>query len=361
MIFRQMLDPESSTWTYLLADEISREAVLIDPVREQFERDRQLIEELGLRLVFTLETHVHADHVTAAGLLRQHLGSRSVISEQAGVGCADLPVKDGDAIRFGRYTLEVRATPGHTSGCVTYVNAEQTLAFTGDALLIRGCGRTDFQGGDPRRLYRSVQDKIFSLPDDCVVCPAHDYKGRTQSTIREEKLYNPRLGARRDEEQFVEIMARLQLAMPQKMAVAVPANLDCGLSPEERQAPPSPRVSWAPLSRTATGVPEVEPAWLAQHLGHVRVVDVREPEELQGPLGRIPGSESVPMEALERAAQGWNRREPLVLVCRSGGRSGRAARLLEGMGFSQIASMAGGMCNWNAKYQEDPNSELSGG
>ena len=154
MLFRQLFDAESSTYTYLLADEETREAVIIDPVLEQLDRDIGLLRDLGLTLRYALDTHVHADHVTALGSLREKLGAQTVLSANAGVGCADIAAHDGDLIRFGRHALEVRETPGHTAGCVTYVTDDRRMAFTGDALLIRGCGRTDFQEGNAHQLYR---------------------------------------------------------------------------------------------------------------------------------------------------------------------------------------------------------------
>lgn len=228
MNFRQLFDPETSTYTYLLADDRTLEAVLIDPVREHVERDVTLLRELGLRLLYTLETHVHADHVTASGLLRERLGSKVVVGARAGVQNADLALGDGVGVRFGEHWLEARETPGHTGGCVTFHWPDAKRAFTGDALLIRGCGRTDFQQGDPRRLFHSVRDRIFTLPDDTQLHPAHDYQGRTVTTVGEEKRFNPRLGTARTEEEFVQIMGALKLAYPKRMDEAVPANLVSG-------------------------------------------------------------------------------------------------------------------------------------
>jgi glyoxylase-like metal-dependent hydrolase (beta-lactamase superfamily II) len=233
MIFRQLLDPATSTYTYLLGDEETREAVLIDPVREQVGRDVELIEQLGLRLTQALETHVHADHVTAGGLLRQRLGCRLVVGERAGVPTADHHVRDGEAIRFGRHVLEARSTPGHTDGCVTYVCAEEGMAFTGDALFIRGCGRTDFQQGNPRTLWASVHEKIFSLPDDTRLYPGHDYEGRSLTTVQEEKRFNPRLGGGRSLDEFIELMEGLHLPPPGRIDEAVPANLASGITEPE--------------------------------------------------------------------------------------------------------------------------------
>jgi sulfur dioxygenase len=230
VLFRQLFEPESSTFTYLLADPIRREAVLIDPVRETIERDIELLRELDLTLVHTLETHVHADHVTSSGTLRERLGSRSVVSAMGGAPCADVLVGEGDELLFGDRWLEVRATPGHTDGCVSYVLDDHSMVFTGDALLIRGTGRTDFQQGDPRRLYASVTTKLFTLPDDTRVFPAHDYRGMTSSTIGEEKAHNRRLGGGRSVDEFVAIMQSLRLADPKQIAEAVPANLACGVA-----------------------------------------------------------------------------------------------------------------------------------
>ncbi len=229
MLFRQLFDPETSTYTYLLGDETSREAVIIDSVREQLERDTTLLRELDLKLVCALETHVHADHVTASGRLREATGAKIALSAEAGVGNADRGLRDGDKITFGAHTLEARATPGHTSGCMTFVCHEEGCAFTGDALLIRGCGRTDFQQGNAHTLYDSVQRKILSLPGDTKLYPGHDYKGRTVSTVDEERRFNARLGTDKSEADFVAIMAGLDLAYPKRIDEAVPANLESGL------------------------------------------------------------------------------------------------------------------------------------
>ncbi|HIA01679.1 MAG TPA: MBL fold metallo-hydrolase [Myxococcales bacterium] len=229
MFLRQLFDPESSTYSYLLADEQTGKAVLIDPVLEQVDRDLTLISELGFSLEYTLETHVHADHVTGAGVIRERVGSQSIMSKVDGASCADILVDDGEVVCFGRYGLEARATPGHTAGCTSWVTLDQKAIFTGDALLIRSCGRTDFQGGDSRRLFHSIHDHIFSLPDDTTVYPAHDYTGRTCSTVGEEKRLNPRLGGGRSIDEFVVIMDGLNLPQPKRMDEVLPANLDCGI------------------------------------------------------------------------------------------------------------------------------------
>src|SRR6187455_1472812 len=218
LVFRQLFDPQSATYTYLVADRNSREALLVDPVFEQARRDAALIEELGLRLKWTLETHVHADHVTGAWLLRQKLGSKIAISAASGAEGADSYLKALDRVAFGKRHLEARATPGHTGGCMTYVLDDASMAFTGDALLIRGCGRTDFQEGSPQRLFRSVRDRVFTLPDDCLIYPGHDYRGLTASSVAEEKRYNPRLAESIGEGDFVGYMTNLGLAHPKLMA-----------------------------------------------------------------------------------------------------------------------------------------------
>lgn len=233
-LFRQLFEKDSSTFTYLLADALHPEkpALLIDPVDKTVDRDLSLVKELGLKLIYALNTHVHADHVTGTGLIKSKVpGVKSIISKASNAS-ADVFIEPGEKIYFGDLFLEVRATPGHTSGCVTYVTGDGSnqpyprMAFTGDALLIRGCGRTDFQGGSSYQLYESVHSQIFSLPKDTLVYPAHDYKGFTVSTVGEEIQYNPRLT--KDKETFKEIMENLKLPYPKMMDVAVPANMVCG-------------------------------------------------------------------------------------------------------------------------------------
>ncbi len=227
MIFRQMFDAESSTYTYLIGDEKSGEAALIDSVQEQAERDAKVLKELGLTLKYLLETHVHADHITAVTRLKtQFAEAKSVVSAQGGAPCADHLAQDGDLFRLGELEIRVLATPGHTNGCISYQVGERV--FTGDALLIRGCGRTDFQEGSASQLYDSVTQKLFALPDQTQVYPGHNYIGLTSSTIGEEKQHNPRLGGGKSKADFVAIMDNLKLAQPAKIMEAVPANLKCG-------------------------------------------------------------------------------------------------------------------------------------
>jgi glyoxylase-like metal-dependent hydrolase (beta-lactamase superfamily II)/rhodanese-related sulfurtransferase len=348
MFFRQLFDAESSTFSYLLADARTREAVLIDPVLDQVARDATLIGELGVKLVAVVDTHVHADHVTAAATLRARFGCPTVLGERTGAPCADRLVKEGDTLPFGRHELRAMETPGHTDGCLSWVTADGAMVFTGDALLVRGCGRTDFQHGDARTLYRSVTQKIFPLPDETTVYPAHDYQGRTASTVGEERRHNPRLGGGKTENDFVAIMAGLGLPYPKKMDLAVPANLACGVVPSSG-APVEIDRSWAPVVLTAAGVPEVTPAWLAANRGAAHVVDVREPDEYRGELGHVEDAELAPLATVASRAAGWDRARPIVTICRSGGRSGKAALELARLGFAQVASMAGGMRRWHAE------------
>jgi len=231
---------------------------------------------------------------------------------------------------------------------MTFVTADRKAAFTGDALLIRGSGRTDFQQGDARKLYRSVHDKSSTLPDDAVIYPAHDYKGFSCSTVAEEKGLNPRLGGNKSEDEFVDIMANLGLAPPMRIDVAVPANLQVGLfDSDSRIERLHPR--WAQVQRTPTGVPEVSTDWVAQHAGDdMNIVDVRELREItSGDLaGVVRGAENIPLGTLEEVVHTWDRRKPVVVICRSGGRSGRAALLLEHLGFHRVVLMRGCMLQW---------------
>ncbi|KAI5067162.1 hypothetical protein GOP47_0017690 [Adiantum capillus-veneris] len=235
LLFRQLFEKESSTYTYLLADlaHPDKPAVLVDPVDQTVDRDLNLVKQLGLKLIYAMNTHVHADHITGTGLIKKQMPNvRSLIS-RASCAKADIFVDPGEKIHVGNLLLEVRPTPGHTAGCVTYVTGEgegqpyPRMAFTGDALLIRGCGRTDFQGGDAHELYKSVHTQIFSLPRETLLYPAHDYKGQTVTTVGEEILHNPRLS--KDEESFNTIMENLGLAYPKMFDVAVPANMVCGI------------------------------------------------------------------------------------------------------------------------------------
>ncbi|OFX04786.1 MAG: MBL fold metallo-hydrolase [Alphaproteobacteria bacterium RIFCSPHIGHO2_12_FULL_66_14] len=347
LVFRQLFDPTSSTYTYLLGCSASGEAVLIDSVFEQVRRDAALVAELGLTLTWTLDTHVHADHVTGAWLLKQRLGSRIALAAASGASGADRLLEDGDRVEFGKRAFEVRATPGHTNGCLTYVLDDESMAFTGDCLLIRGSGRTDFQQGDPRALYRSVRSRIFALPESCLLYPAHDYRGLTVSSVIEEKKFNPRLGGEVGENDYVGYMKNLDLPHPKKIDEAVPANLRCGQPGNEAKDSGEP--TWAPLRFTFGGVWEVEPPWLEENLAKVRVLDVREPSEFAGPLGHIRGATLIPLGELAARAPELPKDRPVVAVCRAGSRSAHATAILQKAGFADVANLPGGMLRWRAE------------
>jgi len=347
LIFRQLFDQQSSTYTYLLADPGAREAVLIDPVFEQARRDAALVAELGVKLLWTIETHVHADHITGAWLHKQRLGSRIALGANGGAEGADRLLAHGDRVDFGDRALEARATPGHTDGCMTLVLDDHSMAFTGDAVLIRGCGRTDFQQGSPHALYRSVREQVFSLPEGCLLYPAHDYRGLTVSSVGEERMFNPRLGGQILEDDFAGYMNNLGLAHPKQMEVAVPANLRCGRV--ESAAAGGEDADWAPLVYTFAGIWEIQPEWLEEHLQDVQIVDVREHSEFNGALGHVPGARLVPLGSIPERAGEFLKERPVVTVCRSGARSAQATVLLRKAGFDKVANLAGGMLRWRAQ------------
>jgi sulfur dioxygenase len=226
LIFQQLFDVESSTFTYLLGDRLTKEALLIDPVLENVDRDLKLMSDLGLHLLYVLETHIHADHVTGAGEIRKRTGAKSVLPVNSNADCVDQNIQDHEILRFGNFFLKALATPGHTDASFSYYC--EGMVFTGDALLIRGTGRTDFQGGSADQLFESVMSRLFTLPPETEIYPAHDYHGFTSSTIEAEIQHNPRLGNGRSKEEFKEIMAALKLPYPKKIDTALPANLACG-------------------------------------------------------------------------------------------------------------------------------------
>ena len=345
MIFRQLFDLGSSTYTYLLADPAAREAILIDPVFEQHARDAALIRELGLELVCTLDTHCHADHVTGAWLMQTAFGSRLGLSSRYGAQNVNLPLADGDVVRFGARSLEVRATPGHTQGCLSFVSEDHAMAFTGDALLVRGAGRTDFQQGDASQLFRSIREKLLTLPDECLVLPAHDYEGRTASTIGEERRHNPRIGGGAREEDFVGYMNNLGLPHPKQLAVAVPANMRAG-KPEDGRLPPRP--DWGPVVVTYAGLAEIAPEWVASHRGEVHVLDVRSLAEYEGELGHVDGAQLIPIDELRARLAEVSVDKPVVVVCQTGRRSGLGAAILAKSGVTRVANVAGGMVAWRS-------------
>lgn len=231
MHFRQLFEPLSSTYTYLLGCEATGDAVLIDPVVNSIERDLEAVHRLGLRLAYTIDTHIHADHITAARHLKERVSSRIAAPAMDALPCVDLGLSEGVPLQIGSITVEPMHTPGHTEGHHAYRVGQRV--FTGDALLIDGCGRTDFQNGDAATLYHSVTQKLFALPDDLLVLPGHDYHGRQVSSIGHEKRHNCRLGQGRSVQEFTTLMAGLNLPHPKFIDYAVPGNRQCGACPSD--------------------------------------------------------------------------------------------------------------------------------
>jgi glyoxylase-like metal-dependent hydrolase (beta-lactamase superfamily II)/rhodanese-related sulfurtransferase len=347
LIFRQLFDQQSSTYTYLLADGATGQAVLVDPVFEQERRDAALIDELGLRLLYTIDTHIHADHVTGAWMLKRRTGSQIAISAASGAEGADRYLSHGDRCGLGSRYLVVHATPGHTNGCITLVLDDGTMAFTGDCLLIRGTGRTDFQHGDPRAMFRAVHNQIFTLPESCLLYPAHDYRGLTVTSVGEERRFNPRLGGELCEDDFAGYMMNLHLPHPKQIDLAVPANLKCGAAASDPTQLAEP--DWAPLTYNFAGIWEINPQWLEENLRSIQIVDVREPDEFNGPLGRIPEARLISLGDLARRVGELTNERPIVTVCRAGGRSAQATAILRQSGFEAVANLAGGMLRWRAE------------
>ncbi len=336
MIFRQLFDSTSSTYTYLLASRPGGEALIIDPVLERVERYLKLIEELDLKLVKAVDTHVHADHITGLGALRDHTKCITVMGEQSGVDVVSMRVSDGDRLSIEGISMGVIYTPGHTDDSYSFTLPDRV--FTGDTLLIRGTGRTDFQNGDPRAQYDSIFNRLLKLPDETLVFPAHDYKGDTVSTIGEERAHNPRLQVRSIEE-YAALMAGLNLPNPKMMDVAVPANLRQGLHQEEVA-----RRGWALTAEAAQA--------LVGQPGSV-LIDLREKAERER-HGCIPGALHAPYPdlaenigaggVLHELATATGKR--LVFFCAYGERSAMAVQAAQDAGLSQAVHIEGGMAAW---------------
>jgi sulfur dioxygenase len=344
----QLFDPASSSYTYLVFDEATREALIIDPVDEQLTRDLAALREHGLKLIWTLETHAHADHITSAGLLAEHAGARTAAPEGCGIGTAAVQLKHGDVLRFGSEQLRALHTPGHTAGSMSYV--WRNHVFTGDTLLINGCGRTDFQSGNSAALYRSLTEVLFALPDETVVWPGHDYQGRSHSTIGAEKRGNPRVAGKTLAE-FKAIMDELHLPQPKRIHEAVPANLSSGLrhdagAPGQVAADPaSPRPAEGYAGDVA---PRLAYEWWQQ--GAAVLVDVRSDAEREW-VGFVPGA--VPLawkqwpgmavnpgfdEGIKAAVPPGKK---ALLFCRSGVRSMAAARRATELGIEAYNILEG--------------------
>ncbi len=344
MIFRQLFDADSSTYTYILGCEQSREAIVIDPVFERHVRDSALLRELNLSVKYTLDTHVHADHVTGAWLMRDAYKAQIGLCGEYHASGVDIELADGDVLGFGEHCVTAWATPGHTNGCMTYVTNDKAMAFTGDSLMIRGAGRTDFQSGDVHVLWQSIREKLFSLPDDCLVYPGHDYMGRSVSTIGEERRYNPRIGGEAKEEDFVGYMNNLGLPHPKLLDIALPANLESGKPDENANASPA---SWGPVAITFAGIPEIEPDWVARHLTEVTLLDVRDAVEYEGEHGHIRNAVLIPLNELRERLTELDDTKPIVAICQSGKRSAMATQILKQAGLNRVANLPGGLIHWS--------------
>jgi sulfur dioxygenase len=337
VIFRQLFDSVSCTYTYLLAGGRGGEALIIDPVLEKVERYLRLLKELDVKLVKAIDTHTHADHITGLGSLRDRTHCITVMGEQSGVDVVSMRIGDGDRIGIEGVTLEAVYTPGHTSDSYCFVMPDRV--FTGDTLLIRGTGRTDFQNGDPRAEYHSIFDRLLALPDETLVYPAHDYKGDTVSTIGEERAFNPRLQVASIDE-YVDVMNSLHLPNPKMMDVAIPANIHIGLRQEEIA-----RRGWALTASEAlplVGRKDVE------------FIDLREAQE-RARHGVIPGSRHVPYAHLDRelatlhelsAATG----KRLLFYCAFGERSAMAVEAAHDAGLATARHIEGGLDAWKKAH-----------
>ena len=336
MIFRQLFDSTSATYTYLLASRQGGEALIIDPVLEKVDRYLQLVRELDLKLVKAVDTHLHADHVTGLGALRDRTHCITVMGEQTHADVVSMRVAEGDRIEIEGLRLDVIYTPGHTDDSYSYLLADRV--FTGDTLLIRGTGRTDFQNGDSRAQYDSIFNKLLKLPDEMLVYPAHDYKGDTVSTIGEEKLFNPRLKVKSIDE-YVALMANLKLANPKMMDVAVPANMHVGLHQDEIA-----RKGWAVSAAEAIAL---------RGRPDIAIIDLREKTEREK-HGVIPGSLHAPYPSLpEEIGAGGMLHElakatgkRIVFYCAFGERSAMAVQAAQDAGLATACHIQGGIDAW---------------
>jgi rhodanese-related sulfurtransferase len=274
--------------------------------------------------------------------MHQATGCAIALAATARAENVTLPLVHGDRVCFGGRALEVRSTPGHTDGCLTFVLDDHSAAFTGDALLVRGCGRCDFQQGDAHTLWRSITEQILSLPESCLLYPGHDYTGRGVTSVAEEKAYNARLGGSATERDFVGHMQNMKLPHPRLIAVALPGNLRSG-RPRDGQSQP---VAWAPLEFSYAGLPQLSPAWLAAHRQAVTVLDVRSREEFDGPDGHLSGSLLIPLPELEERLTEIPAERPVLVVCHSGSRSALATQQLLKAGRQQVANLRGGLVRW---------------
>lgn len=360
MLFKQLFDTESCTYTYLIADLSNKEAVLIDPVDTQLDVYLTLLKDNDLTLKYSLETHVHADHVTASGQLRQKLGAKTAVSSLCGAGSADIQIQDGDVFEFGKAeTIKVIATPGHTPGSISFLWKDRV--FTGDALLVDGCGRTDFQGGSAEAQYDSVTQRLFTLPDDTIMYPGHDYKGRWISNIAQERTSNSRLAGKTKAE-FVDIMANLNLPKPKLIDMAVPANRFCGVDEDVANQAAEQRVEGSDPTRKLTSMEElinqvmqniteidVQKAKDLIATSSVTVVDVREESEFNS--GHIDNAILLPRGVLEfkigKVSELEDKSAAVIVYCATGKRSALSANAMQIMGYTNVLSISGGYQAWS--------------
>lgn len=351
----QLFDPTSSTYTYVLFDQVTREALIIDPVDEQIERDLATLREYGLKLVWTIETHAHADHITSAGKLAELAGAKTAAPVGCGIGTASVQLEHGGTLQFGGEVLSALHTPGHTAGSMSFL--WRNHVFTGDTLLINGCGRTDFQSGSAQDLYHSLTQILFKLPADTTVWPGHDYQGRSHSSIGQEIAHNPRI-AGKSEAEFIAIMDALHLPRPRRIDEAVPANLTSGIRHD---------VDGAQLMQARPGQPgyagDVSPqlAWQWVQSGEAVLIDVRSDAEREW-VGFVPGAVAVAWKqwpgmalnagfdaAVQAAASG----KKLVMLCRSGVRSVAAAKRATELGLEAYNILEG--------FEGDPDGQAHRG
>jgi len=359
MLFKQLFDEKSCTYTYLIADLNSKDAVLIDPVETNLDIYLILLNEHNLTLKYSLETHVHADHITASGMLRQQLGCKTAVSSLCGAETADIQIQDGDIFKISQDEyIKAVATPGHTIGSVSFLWRDRI--FTGDTLLIDGCGRTDFQGGDAGNLYDSITQRILTLQDDTLIYPGHDYNGRWVSNVRQERSSNSRL-ANKTREQFIDIMNNLNLPQPKLIDLAVSANRYCGTDPEtanqaamkrtEKVEPMRKHLTVQDLTDEAKRhITEIDVAKVKStlDLATICLIDIREQNEVDE--GYINHAHFMPRGVLEFKIDSLeaikDKSETILLYCRAGNRSAMAAKVLQDMGYANVLSMAGGYEAW---------------
>ena len=327
IIFHQLFEKESSTFTYIAADPDSKEGIIIDPVMETVERDFSFILEQDIKIKYILDTHVHADHVTSAGVLRQLLAAVTVVGKGAKVACADILIDDGEELSFGNYMIKALATPGHTDSCTCYLLND--MLFSGDTLLIRGNGRCDFQQGDAGMLFDSIKEKLYTLDPKTKVFPGHDYKGFLSSTIADEMKHNRRIRSETSKEEFQKIMDELSLGLPAKIHQALPENLKCGIDASN-------------FMDAKSGIAQLSFSFIKSMSGHFRLIDIRSDEEFQAGLKINSAERLIFEEGFEQKLGKFSKEDKIIFVCKSGTRSVMAADNARKAGFKTVFSLKNG-------------------